>query len=100
MIKNYKELQSVKKEVKDRIHEIEADYMAHHQWIRVFLDASGVHKGKKNSELRSNLHASIVQGVSEYLKENKIFSKYKNEYITILIPFVITALSALILKKI
>ncbi len=99
MINNYKELQAVKRDLKQRIHETESMYSDRHAWIRFFLDFSSAHKGKNNSNARKEIHAHLVQGVSTYLEEHKLLSRFKKEVRTIVIPVALTALSIYFLRN-
>lgn len=99
MIKNYKELQSVRQELKQRLDETESMYAHRHVWIGFFLDITGIHKGKSNSEARKEMHAHVVQGISTYLEGHKWFSRFNKEVRHILIPVAVTALSIYLLKR-
>ncbi|MFO8087814.1 MAG: hypothetical protein R6T91_08475 [Bacteroidales bacterium] len=99
MINNYSELKAVKSELKGRINETEIKFISQHQWISTFLSFTGVYDNKKNPEKQKQLHSLIVQAVSDYLQENGLLKKFKDEYTTVVIPLILTALSAFVVKK-
>ena len=99
MIKNYSELQAVKKDLKNRLHETEQEYASQHEWISEFLKFSGVHDGKKNQNSKENIHIAIVEAISEFIRKQKIFKKFDNDYTRVAIPFVLTLLSIIAMKK-
>lgn len=99
MINNYNELQEVKKELQKRVHKTEQNYLQQHEKIAYYLDITGIYKGNKNEENKKNIHSLIIQSISEYLEENKIFKNYNKEYTTFLIPLALTLISAFFIKK-
>ncbi|MFW6019207.1 MAG: hypothetical protein ACOCPM_01375 [Bacteroidales bacterium] len=100
MIRSYSEMQAVKKELKERIHKTEQEYASQHEWLATFLNFSGIHNGTKNKNIIENLHVAIIQSINEYLKQQNIFKRINNEYIRVAIPFAITLLSIIAVKKI
>jgi hypothetical protein len=99
MINNYNELKNVKRELRTRVRQTEQNYLEQYEWISAFFDASGIYKDKKNGEKKKNLHTLIIQSITEYLKDQQVFSKYKEEYTKVLIPFALSLISALLVKK-
>ncbi len=99
IIKNYAEMQAVKKELTDRVYIAEQQYIKGHEWITMFLGLAGVHKDKKNQQTRENIHAGIIQSITELLREKAFFKKYKDDYTKIIIPFVLTVLTAIIVRR-
>lgn len=93
-------MQAVKRELKERIHKTEQEYVSQHEWLATFLNISGIHNGTKNKKVTENLHVAIVQSINEYLKQQSIFKRINNEYIRVAIPFAIMLLSILAVKKI
>ncbi len=99
IIKNYAEMQAVKKELRDRVYIAEQDYIKGHEWITFFLNLAGVHKHKANQRTRENIHAGIIQSITEFIKGKAFFKKYKDDYTKIIIPFVLTVITAIIVRK-
>ncbi len=99
MINNYKELKLVKREIKHRIHQTEQGYIQQYNLISTFLDLTGTHKGKKNEKNRKHVHCLILHTITEYIKEQKFLSKYKEEYKTLVIPLALTLISSFLVKK-
>lgn len=99
MIKNYSELQAVKSELKGRINDSEHTFISQHEWISTFLSFTGLYDNKKNPEKQKRLHSLLIQGITDYMEEKGLLKKYKDEYTTVIIPLIMTAISALIVKK-
>lgn len=99
MINNHKELILVKNELKNRVHQTEQDFINQYELISTFIKISGVHKNTKHEQKRKNIHALIIQSITEFLKEQKVFKKYKTEYTTIGIPIILTLVSSLVIKN-
>ncbi|MDA3911472.1 MAG: hypothetical protein PF448_08965 [Bacteroidales bacterium] len=99
MINNYDELILVKNELKNRVHQTEQDFINQYELISTFIKVSEIHKDTKHEEKRRNIHALIIQSITEYLKEQKVLKKYKAEYTTIGIPIILTLISSLIMKN-
>ncbi len=99
MIDNYNELLEVKKELQNRLHETEYNYVRRHEKIAYFLDLSGIYNGKKNENYKKQIHSLIIQSLTEYLEEQKIIKKIKKEYTFLGIPLLLTLISAYFLKK-
>ncbi len=100
MIDNYNELIEVKKELQNRIYETEQNYIRQHEKIAYILDIIGIYKGQKNENNKKQIHSLIIQSLTEYIEEQKIFEKYKKEYTYFVIPLALTLISAFIVKKI
>ncbi|MFP4664639.1 MAG: hypothetical protein ACLFM1_09450 [Bacteroidales bacterium] len=99
MIDNYKELQLVKREIENRVHQTEHNYIQQYKLISAFLDLNGVHKGKKNEDNRKYIHSLILQSITESIKDQKIFDKVKDEYKNIIIPIALTLISSFFIRK-
>ncbi len=98
MINNYNELIQVKAELKNRIHQTEQEFVTQYELISTFINVVGIHKNKKNEAKRRNINTLIIQGITEFLKEQKALEKYK-EYTSIGVPIVLTFLSRFIMKN-
>lgn len=99
MINNYSELKAVKSELKGRINDTERKFISQHEWISTFLSFTGIYDNKKNPEKQKHLHSLLVQGITDYLEENGLLKKHKDEYTTVVIPLILTVISAFVVKK-
>jgi len=98
MINNYNELIQVKAELKNRVHQTEQEFITQYELISTFIKVAGIHKNKKNEAKRRNINALIIQGITEFLKEQKGLEKYK-EYTSIGIPIALTFISKLVMNN-
>jgi hypothetical protein len=98
MINNYNELIQVKAELKNRVHQTEQEFITQHELISTFINVAGIHKNKKNEAKRTNINAFIIQGITEFLKEQKGLEKYR-EYASIGIPIILTMISKFVMKS-
>lgn len=99
MINNYSELKAVKNELEDRINKTENEFISQHEWISTFLNFTGIYDKKKNPEKQKQLHSLVIQVITEFLEEKGLLKKYKDEYATVVIPLILTAISAFFVKK-
>jgi hypothetical protein len=99
MINNYDELIQVKKELENRVHQTEQNFINQYELISTFINVAGVHKNTKHEEKRKNINVLLIQSITEFLKEQKVLKKYKEEYTSIGVPLFLTIISTILLKN-
>ncbi|MEA3505563.1 MAG: hypothetical protein U9R32_10285 [Bacteroidota bacterium] len=94
-INSRRELREIKNRLKKEVVKTESSFLKDSSAISDIIDMSGVYKDKKHSKGKSDIHAYIIQLVSECVANSNKLSKKHKDLAKVIIPSVMLGISLL-----